>query len=61
MGEETRDIALKALDLVTVAVPPALPVALTIGIVYAQQRLKRKKINCISSQRINLSGQVSVK
>ena len=58
-GEDPRDIALNAIDLITISVPPALPLAMTIGIIYAQLRLKRQKIHCISPQRINVSGQVS--
>ncbi len=49
---------MEALVVITIAVPPALPVAMTIGIVYAQRRLANRRINCISSQRINISGQV---
>ncbi|XP_033642678.1 probable cation-transporting ATPase 13A3 isoform X2 [Asterias rubens] len=56
----TKDIILKALDVFTIAVPPALPAALTIGMVYAQARLKNHKIFCISPQRINLSGMLDV-
>uniref|UniRef100_A0A8D0HJV4 Cation-transporting ATPase n=1 Tax=Sphenodon punctatus TaxID=8508 RepID=A0A8D0HJV4_SPHPU len=49
-----------ALLLLTVAVPPAIPAALTIGIVYAQRRLKNKKIFCISPRRINICGQINL-
>ncbi|XP_004640987.2 probable cation-transporting ATPase 13A5, partial [Octodon degus] len=49
-----------ALLLLTVTVPPVLPAALTIGIVYAQKRLKKKKIFCISPQRINMCGQINL-
>lgn len=55
-----RDIILKALDIFTIAVSPALPAALTIGMVFAQQRLKKAKIYCISPQRINLSGMLDL-
>ncbi|XP_038075285.1 probable cation-transporting ATPase 13A3 isoform X2 [Patiria miniata] len=57
---KTHDIILKALDVFTIAVPPALPAALTIGMVYAQRRLKNLKIFCISPQRINLAGMLDV-
>eukprot|EP00116_Pleurobrachia_bachei_P000600 sb/3460862/ len=46
------------LDLVTVVVPPALPAALTIGVLYAVQRLKSYKIFCIEPQRINFCGKI---
>lgn len=55
-----RDIILKALDVFTIAVSPALPAALTIGMVFAQQRLKKANIYCISPQRINLSGMLDL-
>ncbi|XP_022090226.1 probable cation-transporting ATPase 13A3 isoform X2 [Acanthaster planci] len=57
---KTHDIILKALDVFTIAVPPALPAALTIGMVYAQRRLKNLRIFCISPQRINLAGMLDV-
>ena len=40
--------------------PPALPAALTVGIVYAQQRLKKAKIFTIQPGRINLAGAVNI-
>ncbi|XP_041480134.1 probable cation-transporting ATPase 13A3 [Lytechinus variegatus] len=59
-GADTKDIILKAMDIFTVAVSPALPAALTIGLVYAQKRLKDLGIFCISPQRINLGGMMDV-
>uniref|UniRef100_A0A8C6UM06 P-type ATPase A domain-containing protein n=1 Tax=Neogobius melanostomus TaxID=47308 RepID=A0A8C6UM06_9GOBI len=50
----------KSLDIITITVPPALPAAMTAGIVYAQQRLKKAGIFCISPQRINMCGQLNV-
>ncbi|XP_077998098.1 polyamine-transporting ATPase 13A3-like isoform X2 [Glandiceps talaboti] len=55
-----QDIVIKGLDIFTIAVPPALPAALTIGMVYAQGRLKKLGIYCISPQRINVSGTLDV-
>ncbi|XP_072027311.1 polyamine-transporting ATPase 13A3-like [Amphiura filiformis] len=55
-----RLIVLLTLDSITVAIQPLLPVALTIGMLYAQLRLKKKGIFCISPQRINLSGILDV-
>ncbi|XP_069120261.1 polyamine-transporting ATPase 13A3-like isoform X2 [Argopecten irradians] len=54
------EVVLMALDLVTVAVPAALPAALTIGIVFAQYRLKKAGIFCISPRRITVSGTLNV-
>ncbi|XP_045707836.1 probable cation-transporting ATPase 13A5 [Phyllostomus hastatus] len=59
-GVSPRDTATMSLLLLTVTVPPALPAALTTGIVYAQKRLMRKKIFCISPQRINMCGQINL-
>ncbi|NXI23956.1 AT134 ATPase, partial [Sterrhoptilus dennistouni] len=59
-GEETGEVVKKALDVITIAVPPALPAALTTGIIYTQQRLKKKGIFCISPQRINVCGQLNL-
>ncbi|KAF1519888.1 Cation-transporting ATPase 13A2, partial [Eudyptes sclateri] len=51
-------IIVRALDLVTVVVPPALPAAMTVGTIYAQNRLKKQGIFCISPPRINLCGKI---
>ncbi|NXJ72553.1 AT132 ATPase, partial [Rostratula benghalensis] len=51
-------IIIRALDLVTVIVPPALPAAMTVGTIYAQNRLKKRGIFCISPPRINLCGKI---
>eukprot|EP00057_Strongylocentrotus_purpuratus_P023454 XP_011677928.1 PREDICTED: probable cation-transporting ATPase W08D2.5 [Strongylocentrotus purpuratus] len=59
-GTQTREIILKSLDIITIAVPPALPASLTIGMVYAQFRLKKRGIFCISPQRINLCGTIDI-
>ncbi|XP_055580031.1 probable cation-transporting ATPase 13A4 isoform X5 [Falco biarmicus] len=59
-GEEAGEVVKKALDVITIAVPPALPAALTTGIIYTQQRLKKKGIFCISPQRINMCGQLNL-
>ncbi|KAK3088339.1 hypothetical protein FSP39_017880 [Pinctada imbricata] len=55
-GDPAGDIILRSCDLITIAVPPALPAALTIGIVFAQRRLKMGSIFCISPRSINVSG-----
>uniref|UniRef100_A0A8U7M708 Cation-transporting ATPase n=1 Tax=Corvus moneduloides TaxID=1196302 RepID=A0A8U7M708_CORMO len=60
LNGETGEIVKKALDVITIAVPPALPAALTTGIIYTQQRLKKKGIFCISPQRINICGQLNL-
>uniref|UniRef100_H9GB69 Cation-transporting ATPase n=1 Tax=Anolis carolinensis TaxID=28377 RepID=H9GB69_ANOCA len=55
-----RETAVMALLLLSAVVTPALPAALTTGIVYAQKRLKKRKIFCISPQRINICGQINL-
>jgi cation-transporting ATPase 13A3/4/5 len=49
-------IVVRALDLITIVVPPALPATLTIGTNFALSRLKQKQIFCISPQRVNVGG-----
>lgn len=53
-------IVVRALDLITIVVPPALPATLTIGINFALNRLKRKQIFCISPQRVNVGGKLDI-
>ncbi|XP_069550131.1 polyamine-transporting ATPase 13A2 isoform X2 [Brachyistius frenatus] len=53
-------LVIKSLDIVTIAVPPALPAAITTGTIYAQRRLKARGIFCISPPRINICGKVSI-
>uniref|UniRef100_A0A8C4L038 Cation-transporting ATPase n=1 Tax=Equus asinus asinus TaxID=83772 RepID=A0A8C4L038_EQUAS len=60
LGVSFGNTAPMALLLLTVTVPPVLPAALTTGIVYAQKRLKKRKIFCISPQRINMCGQINL-
>ncbi|XP_072037099.1 polyamine-transporting ATPase 13A3-like [Amphiura filiformis] len=59
-GSPIDVIIIRALDIITIAVPPALPASLTIGMVYAQLRLKRQGVFCISPTRINLCGMMDV-
>ncbi|KAL5013798.1 hypothetical protein ScPMuIL_008068 [Solemya velum] len=59
-GDDAGDIVKRSLDLITIAVPPALPAALTVGIVFAQTRLKHNLIYCISPRSINVSGSINV-
>ncbi|MCJ1256606.1 hypothetical protein MMC24_004430 [Lignoscripta atroalba] len=53
-------IIIRALDLITIVVPPALPATLTIGTNFALSRLKRKDIFCISPQRVNVGGKLDI-
>ncbi|KAF4983077.1 hypothetical protein FZEAL_1424 [Fusarium zealandicum] len=53
-------IVVRALDLITIVVPPALPATLTIGTSFALSRLKKKQIFCISPQRVNVGGKIDL-
>ncbi|GCB61091.1 hypothetical protein scyTo_0012855 [Scyliorhinus torazame] len=59
-GVVVSTIIIESLDIITITVPPALPAALTAGIVFAQRRLKKLGISCISPQRINICGQLNL-
>lgn len=41
------DILVTFLDLIAITVPPALPVSMAIGILFAVDKLKGKSIFCI--------------
>ena len=58
MGEELKVIIIKALDLITVVVPPALPATMSMATAFALARLKSKSIYCISPPRIPVSSNI---
>uniref|UniRef100_A0A803T704 Cation-transporting ATPase n=1 Tax=Anolis carolinensis TaxID=28377 RepID=A0A803T704_ANOCA len=60
VSEPVGRIILESLDILTITVPPALPAAMTAGVVYAQRRLRRERIFSISPQRINICGQLNL-
>ncbi|KAM4693457.1 putative cation-transporting ATPase 13A4 [Discoglossus pictus] len=53
-------IIVEALVLLTSAICPIIPAALTVGILYSQSRLKKSRIFCISPDRINMCGQLNL-
>ncbi|XP_040913739.1 cation-transporting ATPase 13A2 isoform X2 [Toxotes jaculatrix] len=55
-----KELLIRSLDIVTIVVPPALPAAITTGTIYAQRRLKKQGVFCISPPRINICGKVSL-
>lgn len=57
-GVALGHIIIEALDLITIVVPPALPAAMTVGRLVAQNRLKKKKMYCTSPRAINVSGSI---
>ncbi|CAK4138081.1 unnamed protein product [Aphanomyces euteiches] len=52
-------IVVSWLDLITIAVPPALPLILSVGVGYAIQRLEVDGICCIDSPKVNLAGHLT--
>ncbi|TKY89717.1 hypothetical protein EX895_001502 [Sporisorium graminicola] len=60
IGVSSEEIALRSLDVLTIAVPPALPATLSICITFSIARLKRSQIFCLSPQRINVAGMVNM-
>jgi cation-transporting ATPase 13A2 len=59
IGVDPDEIAVRSLDVLTIAVPPALPAALSVATTFAIARLKRKGIFCTSPQRINVAGMIT--
>ncbi|KAI6026280.1 hypothetical protein BKA83DRAFT_4241204 [Pisolithus microcarpus] len=53
-------IIIRALDLITIVVPPALPATLSIGTSFSIGRLRKLGIYCISPTRVNVSGKINV-
>lgn len=60
LGLEWHLIIIRAFDLITIVVPPALPATLAIGTTFAVGRLKKKQIFCISPQRVNVGGKLDI-
>jgi len=56
LDESVRIIVDRAMNMITIAVPAALPAAMSVGVVFAMARLRAKNIFCISPPRINLAG-----
>ena len=52
------DLVVKFLDLITITVPPGLPVSMTFGIIFALEKLKDKKIYCTSPNKVVAGGMV---
>lgn len=60
LGTPRRIMILRALDIITIVVPPALPATLTIGTTFAINRLKKFQIFCIAPTRVNIGGKLDV-
>ena len=59
-GDGVKLVVLRTLDLITIVIPPALPAAMTVGIVFAQARMKKSRIYCINTSSINLCGALNL-
>ncbi|KAJ1860752.1 hypothetical protein LPJ73_001246 [Coemansia sp. RSA 2703] len=60
LGLDAHIIVVRALDLITVVVPPALPATMSIGVSFALARLRKQHIYCTSPARINVCGKLNV-
>ncbi|GAA6064384.1 hypothetical protein JCM10212_002917 [Sporobolomyces blumeae] len=60
LGISWSVIVIRALDLVTIVVPPALPATMAIGTSFAISRLRKMGIFCISPTRVNIGGKVNL-
>ncbi|KAF9227264.1 hypothetical protein BS17DRAFT_775209 [Gyrodon lividus] len=60
LGIRWNTILIRALDLITIVVPPALPATLSIGTSFAISRLRKLGIFCISPTRVNVGGKINV-
>ncbi|KAM4771098.1 putative cation-transporting ATPase 13A4 [Rhinophrynus dorsalis] len=59
-GAPTHETVMWSLLIITACIPPALPAASTVGLLYSQKRLQRKGIFCLSAQRINMCGRLNI-
>lgn len=59
-GSPVASMIKRALDLITITVPPALPIAMSIATAFSVRRLKKDSIFCTSPQRINVCGRIDV-
>ncbi|KAG6849996.1 hypothetical protein H0H93_002786 [Arthromyces matolae] len=60
LGIAWNIIVIRALDLITIVVPPALPATLSIGTSFAISRLRKAGVFCISPSRVNIAGKINV-
>ncbi|KAG8689267.1 hypothetical protein FRC08_011021, partial [Ceratobasidium sp. 394] len=60
LGIAWHTILVRALDLITIVVPPALPATLSIGTAFAISRLRTAGVFCIAPTRVNVGGKIDV-
>ncbi|RKP04350.1 hypothetical protein CXG81DRAFT_8392, partial [Caulochytrium protostelioides] len=59
-GHAFGRVLLSSADLITIAIPPALPLVLTIGVALATKQLAQSRIVCIDAPRIHFAGRIDV-
>ena len=59
-GKTASVIIIRALDIITIIISPALPTCMTIGLMYAVKRLKRHQIFCVDPARVNICGKIKM-
>lgn len=59
VGTPIEKIVQRGCDMITIVVPPALPLAVTVGTIYALVALRKQSIFCISPPRVNLAGKIN--
>ncbi|ORZ36849.1 hypothetical protein BCR44DRAFT_119419, partial [Catenaria anguillulae PL171] len=59
-GASAKVIIIRALDIITIVVPPSLPATLSAGVSFALARLRPRQIFCTSPNAINLAGMVRI-
>ncbi|KAK2711282.1 polyamine-transporting ATPase 13A2-like [Artemia franciscana] len=60
IGAETEEVVIRALDILTIVIPPAMPAAVSAGTLYAMRRLERQNVHSIAPGRINMAGKVNI-
>lgn len=59
-GASALLVALRVLDLFTIVIPPALPIAMTAGTSLAVARLRGRGVYCVVPRTVNVAGRVNV-
>lgn len=60
VGADPIRIVVRFFDMITIAVPPALPACLTIATVFSVGRLKKKGIYVTGPEAVTVAGQLDV-
>jgi cation-transporting P-type ATPase 13A2 len=54
------DLIQKFVTMVTITIPPQIPVSMTFGIIYAVERLSKKGIYCIEQNKVIVGGSIEL-